>query len=106
MKEKGFDRFKDTLVIGRKCVHSIEFKSNNSPFSAYYEATNHLKDMGYSMGSMCGSEPIGFSGEYEYIAKWRNIDVEDREKLDGIIIPLNDFREGACSIIFFNEPNY
>lgn len=106
MKEKSFDKFKDSIVNGRRCVHSIEFKSNNSPFSAYYEATNHLNEMGYCTGSMCGSEPIGFSDKHDYIAKWRNIDVEDREKLDGIIIPLNSFREGSCSIVFFNEPNY
>lgn len=108
MKEKTFDRFKNTIVEGRVCLHSIEFGSTNSPFSAYYEASEFIKEMGYISASMCGRHPIGFvnPNEFSYVAKWNNLNKEDKFLLDGIILPLNDFREGSCSVLFFNKPNY
>ena len=73
-------------------------------FDAYYEATNMLRQQGYTLGSMCGNEPIGFADgdEYGYVAKWHNLNPSDRKMLDGVIVPNHDFRDGGVIIKYFN----
>lgn len=89
----------------RKIEHAIEFKPRGT-FNAFYSAENYLKELGYSVGSMCRSEPIGFKHGDLYVAKWYNLSKEDREQLDGIMLPEPDFREGGAVILFFNPPKY
>lgn len=90
--------------LGRDVVKKVNIKVEGT-FRSFYEAETQLRKMGYIIGSMCGGEPIGFAcGEkYEYIAKWRNIDPSDRNKVDGVMIS-DDWREGSVDIIWFNEP--
>jgi hypothetical protein len=54
---------------------------------------------------MCRNEPIGFADNdvYDYVAKWYNIDVSDRLKLDGVMIS-DDFREGDVEVLFMMPP--
>jgi len=54
---------------------------------------------------MCRNEPIGFADNdvYDYVAKWYNIDVSDRLKLDGVMIS-DDFREGGVEVLFMMPP--
>jgi hypothetical protein len=90
--------------LGREVVKRVNVKVEGT-FSSVSEAEKQLRELGYRIGSMCGGEPIGFAcGEkYEYIAKWRNIDPSDRNKVDGVMIS-DDWREGSVDIIWFNEP--
>ncbi len=97
---------KGTTYLGRTVIDSITFEPNGT-FTAIHAAEKYLKEKGYTTGSMCRDEPIGFADadKYGYIAKWYNIAAEDRNLLDGVIIPYKgDFREGGAEIIFFNEP--
>jgi hypothetical protein len=56
---------------------------------------------------MCRTEPIGFADAdvVDYVAKWYNIDREDKGKLDGVMAS-DDFREGGVTIVFFTPPKY
>lgn len=90
--------------LGREVVKSVNVKVEGT-FSSHYEAEKQLREMGYSIGSMCGGEPIGFAcGEkYDYISKWYNMTGAEHNLLDGVMVS-NDWREGSVDIIWFNEP--
>lgn len=90
--------------LGRKIVHEETFPSGDD-FDGYYAAERRLSELGYTRGSMCRAEPIGFadSDKYTYIAKWYNIDVKERGELDGVMVS-SSFRNGEVRIIFFNPP--
>ena len=90
--------------LGREIVHEEVFPSK-SDFDGYYSAENYLKELGYTRGSMCRSEPIGFadSDKYRYIAKWYNISQEEQKDLDGVMIS-SGFRNSEVRVIFFNTP--
>ena len=89
----------------RMIEHAIGFEASGT-FQAFYAAENHLKELGYGVGSMCRNEPIGFAYGFERIAKWHNLKNEDKRLLDGVIIPEPDFREGGNIILFFTPPRY
>jgi hypothetical protein len=74
-------------------------------FDAINAARDYLREKGYVIGSMQSDSPIGFAKAEttQYIAKWRNIDDEDKTMLDGIIVPDDDFRDGGAKILFFHE---
>jgi hypothetical protein len=78
--------------LGRQIIRR-EKVAESGTFSSFYSAERKLKNMGYTLGSMCGSEPIGFA----------NIGMDERNKLDGVMIS-DDWREGIVQIIWFNEP--
>jgi hypothetical protein len=94
------------LYLGRKVLYTEKFPAEGT-FKAYWAAEERLKDLGYSIGSMCRDEPIGFAdgSKYSYIAKWYNISKEDKKKLDGVLIS-SDFREGGAQILWFNPPMF
>jgi len=94
----------NTTYLGREIVRRDNVKVEGT-FASVSEAEDRLRKMGYTIGSMCSDEPIGFAcnEKYDYIAKWRNIDPIDRKKVDGVIIS-NDWREGSVDIIWFSEP--
>lgn len=86
-------------------ILQVETFRPRGTFGAYYKAYDRLKALGYTVGYMCGGEPIGFadSEKYDYIAKWINIPPHERIKVDGVMIS-DDFREGSVKLIFFNPP--
>lgn len=88
--------------MGREVLHTEDFPSDGT-FKAYYKAEERLRELGYTVGSMCGPEPIGFadSDQYSYIAKWYNIKPSERKDLDGVMIAPEGFREGGVQILFF-----
>lgn len=90
--------------VGRKASRVIEIPASGT-FKAFYEAETLVKELGYRVGSMCASEPIGFALGYDYIAKWYNIDREDRSRLDGLLLHDGGFREGGVKVVFFNQPH-
>lgn len=89
----------------REILHAVEFVPKGT-FAAFYAAEKHLKELGYTVGSMSRDEPIGFAQGFDYVAKWYNIPKEEKVKLDGVIIPEPDFREGGALILFFTPPLY
>jgi len=86
-------------------AYAVEFVPSGT-FGAISSAQNYLKDMGYTLGSMEGGNPIGFAdgNEYDYVSKWWNMKAADHRILDGAIVPLPDFREGGVLVLFFKEP--
>jgi len=104
-KEKHASQLQGKFWQDREIEHAVEFPANGT-FMSYYEAERHLKDLGYSVGSMCRNEPIGFKHGELYVAKWYNLSKEDKENLDGVMLPEPDFREGSSIILFFNPPKY
>ena len=90
--------------LGREVVRHDNVKVEGT-FASVSEAEKRLREMGYTIGSMCRDEPIGFAcnEKYNYIAKWYNIDPSDRKKVDGVMIS-TDWREGSVDIIWFSEP--
>lgn len=92
--------------LGREILHKEEFPAAGT-FKAYYAAEQRLKDLGYTVGSMCGPEPIGFadSDNYHYVAKWYNISREEKSMLDGVMISPG-FREGGVTLLFFTPPKF
>jgi hypothetical protein len=90
--------------LGREIVKQETIKVEGT-FRSYYEAEKHLKQMGYTVGIMCGDKPIGFADaeKYNYISKWHNMTSEEHRKLEGVMIS-NDWREGSVEIIWFIEP--
>ena len=96
---------KGQIHTDREIIHAIEFAPNGT-FSAISAAEVYLKELGYTIGSMCSQEPIGFAHGFDYVAKWYNISNPERDQLDGIIVPKDEFREGGALIIFFTTPRY
>lgn len=93
-----------TTFNGRKVLYRESFPAAGT-FQAFYSACDRLKELGYEVGSMCRNEPIGFADNnvYDYVAKWYNIDIEDRTKLDGVMLS-EDFREGSVDVLFLMPP--
>lgn len=104
-KLKHRSDLKGEIYEGREIIHAIEFKPGGT-FYALSAATVYLKDLKYNVGTICSNYPIGFAYGYEYINKWPYLDPHIKEKLDGIIIPQPEFREGGALIIFFTPPRY
>jgi len=97
---------KGETYLDREILHTETFPPAGT-FSAFYSAEKRLKELGYVTGSMCRTEPIGFANAdvVSYVAKWYNIDKEDKGKLDGVM-ESDDFREGGVTIVFFTPPKY
>ena len=71
-------------------------------FGAIDKARAFARKKGYTIGTMCCDEPIGLAKDVPYISKWRNLGA-DAARLDGVIIPDPEFREGGAAIIIFNK---
>jgi hypothetical protein len=89
----------------KEIMYAVEFVPTGT-FGAIGAAQNYLKDLGYTIGSMQMSSPIGFadSDKYDYVSKWWNMNRTEQGSLDGAIIPLDGFREGGNLVLFFKEP--
>ena len=94
----------DKTYLGRVIAHEEVFPAGGD-FEGYYSAEKRLSELGYTRGSMCRTEPIGFadSDKYRYIAKWYNLNKEEQKELDGVMIS-SGFRNSEVRVIFFNAP--
>ena len=96
-------QFKNEIENLQKEIHDSQYFKPSGTFSAISAAEKFAKDKGYSVGSMEHDYPIAIAkGEGRYISKWNKLG-EDAEKIDGVIIPVPEFREGGALIIFFKE---
>ena len=87
--------------IGGKTIKQVVQFPSEGTFQAFYKAEAFVKDLGFTVGSMCGPEPIGFAKGYDYVAKWRNLTQGDKSSLDGLLLNEGGFREGGVSVVFF-----
>lgn len=78
---------------------NIDFPNNGDTFSGFDDALKWCKDNGYSVGSMCSSQPIGIIKGNVHIAKWKNLSSSDIMQLDGIID--GDYRNGTVTITVY-----
>lgn len=104
-KEQHISELKGKFYADSEIEHAIRFKPSGT-FSALSEAEVYLIELGYKTGILSGKKPIGFSSEIDNIEKWDVIPIDERSKLDGIIIPEHDFEEGGALILFFKPPKY
>lgn len=74
----------------------IEFTQQGT-FQALYAAQAWCRKFGISFGQSCCTGPTGLLfGEYDWIAKWRNLTPKERSELHGTMD--GDFREGPVVI--------
>jgi hypothetical protein len=86
-------------ACGKKVKETIEFKADGT-FKAFYAAEKRARELGYTTGSMCRNEPIAMGKDFEYIAKWYNIEPSERHRIEAGILS-EDFREGDVIIAIF-----
>ena len=86
--------------------HGKESENPDATWGAFREAENLLKDQGYTIGSMCGQDGIGFApaDQYNRIAKWHNLSRDDIKLLHGVIVADGGFRDGGMWILYFIPP--
>lgn len=79
-------------------------------FRAYEKASNRLRELGYTSGSMERSNPIGFmplknpdGNTANYIPKWSKIFSDQKPKLHGAMIS-DDWREGRVQLVWWEYP--
>ena len=92
-----------TACNGREVFEQKTFSACGS-FGAFNKAEEYLEDLGFTTGLLCDNEPVGFApkAKFSIIAKWKNIDPKDWDKLSGIMVS-DDFREGDVTIVRFKE---
>ena len=89
-------------AVPNRPIAKVHYFKPNGTFAAVRNATKFVKDKGYSIGSMQRNYPIAIVMGDAYISKWFNLK-EDKEKIDGVIIPATEFREGGAVVIIFAE---
>jgi hypothetical protein len=93
---------KTETYLGRDVKQKIFF-SRKGTFESLYAAQGWCTENGYSYGSLCGQQPVAIMyGPYELPQKWKNMDIEDKFKCDGVIVS-NDFREGSATVYLFEQ---
>ena len=65
-------------------------------FQALWAAQKWLEENGYSYGSTCRGSPTGILKGEAFIAKWRNLTLEQTKDLDGLMV--GDNRNGPITI--------
>ncbi len=79
--------------------YSVTFRDEGD-FRALYAAQAWLEARGFSFGSPQRGAPIAIMHGRVKIAKWRNLDSEERADLHGMIkSPTFSYREGPVSIV-------
>lgn len=71
-------------------------------FQALYEAQAWCRENGFSMGSLCSPESVALMRGKVLIAKWRNLTVEERERIHGKMTG-PDFRNGPVTIEIYEQ---
>lgn len=82
---------KDTLSdvlqsTNLKVVRSVTLHHTGEDFSAYNEAEKRLQQEGYTVGSMCYPQPTAAVKGIDYVAKWKNIRVQEWLKIEAMIV--------------------
>ena len=87
-------------LLNRKLPFRKEFPNTGDDFTGHHAAIQFLTEKGYSFGSMQRKEPIGLVKGTILIAKWHNLDADDKKQLNGVII-FDDGgpREGTAVIL-------
>lgn len=90
-----------SYYLGRLVKEQKTFEVKGT-FKSVYAAQSWIEEKGYSEGSMCGPMPIALQKGliYDLPEKWKNMDDQDKEAIDGVMIS-QDFREGAVTVILF-----
>lgn len=79
----------------------IEFTQQGT-FQAMYAAQAWCAENGLSVGQSCATGPTGLLfGNYEWIAKWKNLTHQEQLDLHGTMS--GDLREGPVIIVLKNE---
>lgn len=73
------------------------FEPTGQTFGAHSAARSWCRENGYSVGTMCGPDPIGIKAGSWTIAKWRNLKTTERAGLDGTMTS-TDWREGSVTV--------
>lgn len=74
----------------------VEFNQKGT-FQALYAAEAWCREHGISVGQSSATGPTGLLfGEYDWIAKWRNLTPQERDEIHGTMD--GDFREGPVVI--------
>lgn len=79
-------------VTNRKAVLLARFESTED-FEAVTKAEKFMSEAGYKIGSMCRDEPMACSKKASYIAKWRNIEIDEWPMVEAVIVS-NSMRNG------------
>lgn len=83
----------------------VKFEPSGT-FGALNQAQTWLHENGFSYGSLCRDMPVGIVKGDALIAKWRNLSPRDRKRLDGVLLPSPEFREGGCRIVLKGHPDF
>jgi hypothetical protein len=85
-----------------KIISEIVIFKNNGTFESYYAAEKWVKEKGYSRGSTCVFSPVAIiRGPYNLPQKWRNMTMNQRNSVDGVIE--GEMREGPVRIVMFEN---
>lgn len=61
--------------------------TTDNRFANLYAAEAWIKAHGYSIGQMCHPKPMAVMiGDYDWIAKWKNLTKAEIEAIDGYLI--------------------
>jgi hypothetical protein len=80
----------DNYGLNDRKVKAFKVFKKKGKFDALYDAEQYVKEQGYNKGSLCRNEPIALSKHHSYIAKWRNISMEEYDKIEGVILRENE----------------
>ena len=89
----------ENTYLGRKVKEKHEFNIEGT-FESYYAASKWAKENGYEAGSMDGFNPIALMKDYDYVAKWHNLNKKERDSVHGVMIS-DYFREKSVTILIF-----
>lgn len=74
------------------------FKNNGEDFSGIRAAEEHVRGLGYSVGSMERNQPIGLVKGDCYISKWTRMTNKEHDELDGRFEG-PDYRNGDVTVV-------
>lgn len=77
-------------------INTINFNEVGE-FQALWNAQAWLEHQGFSYGSLCRNEPVALMRGGVKVAKWRNLSVIERLKIDGKMTS-PDFRNGPVMV--------
>lgn len=83
---------------GKTMVNSETFQRSDDAFAAISAAESFCKARGFSVGTMQRDAPMGLKHGDFNIQKWRNLDREDRARLDGAIV--GEKRHGPVTVFW------
>jgi hypothetical protein len=94
----NYDRERLEQMLGKSLPSSRKFLDMGT-FAAHRAAVEFCAARGYSVGRMCGPEPIGIKRGPDWnIQKWKNMDSSTWKQLDGVLV--GDMRNGPVTVYF------